>query len=510
MSESNKEAGCNVDNTSHTHLPLTTPLEETQPIATIKEHTDQTQPSIKKNIAGTFEPFNIDPSQFESQLRHFRKHGYATDPLNPHRITGLVPQHEEVGDSHGGRDPGKAKKSKITDVTSEDWMGPWGKTEEHAAPSGPTPSAHAAHMHNLATATRIKVQMVTNSEDAYRLLPGEERSLFHGGRDEKDVMGKSYMDVPNDFVHMEEGQLTCYAPRRVTHTWSGHTKGVNVIRFLPNTGHLLLSGSQDARVKIWDVGRDRQCLRTFIGHSKPVKDVNFNVTGDKFLSLAYDKYIKVWDTESGRCIASMNHRALMYSAVFSPEHPSVLLAAAHDKCILQWDTRSPSTPTCSYDAHLDAINHISFTSPSQFISCSDDRTMRVWDYDVPAPKRVLQDPALPAIPTLAIKNDMLALQTFDDIIMTYQLTPNKFIRQRRTFTGHETLGYACQLSFSPDGRFLASGDGRGRVWVWDWNSGSNVRKLEGHDKVAICVAWHPQETNSLVSCSWDSTIKLWQ
>ena len=189
-------------------------------------------------------------------------------------------------------------------------------------------------------------------------------------------------------------------PGKLVHTWSGHTKGVNVIRFLPDTGHLLLSGSQDARVKIWDVGRDRQCLRTFIGHSKPVKDVSFSRTGEHFLSLAYDKFIKVWDTESGKCTASMSHRALMYSAAFSPENPNVLLAAAHDKCILQWDTRSPSTPTCSYDAHIDTVNHISFVNSSQFVSCSDDKTMRVWDCDIPAPRRVLQDPALPSIPTL--------------------------------------------------------------------------------------------------------------
>ena len=352
--------------------------------------------------------------------------------------------------------------------------------------------------------------MSSGSEDAYRIIPGEERSLFHGGGEERDALGRTYMDTPDDFVHAEGGQLTCYAPRRAVHTWSGHTKGVNVIRFLPRTGHLLLSGSQDARVKLWDVGRGRGCLRTFIGHSKPVKDVNFDKTGEHFLSLSYDKYIKVWDTESGKCISSMNHRALMYSAVFNPENPSVLLACTQDKSILQWDTRTPSTPTCTYDAHTDAVNHITFLTPNHFLSCSEDRTMRVWEVDVPAPRRVLQDPTLPAIPTLAIKDDMLALQTFDDVIMAYQLTSNKFIRQRRTFTGHETLGHACQPSFSPDTRFLASGDGRGRVWVWDWNSGNGVRRLEGHDKAVVCVAWHPQETNSLVSCSWDSTIKLWQ
>ena len=203
----------------------------------------------------------------------------------------------------------------------------------------------------------------------------------------------------HDFVHVEEGRLTCYAPRKVSsHLVWTHQRRQRHSLSTRGTGHLLLSGSQDARVKIWDVIRDRQCLRTFIGHSKPVKDVNFNRTGEHFLSLAYDKYIKVWDTESGKCTASMNHRALMYSAAFSPENPNVLLAAAQDKCILQWDTRSPSTPTCSYDAHIDAVNHISFVNSSQFVSCSDDKTMRVWDCDIPAPRRVLQDPALPCHP----------------------------------------------------------------------------------------------------------------
>lgn len=35
------------------------------------------------------------------------------------------------------------------------------------------------------------------------------------------------------------------------------------------------------------------------GHSKAVRDVCFNNNGTQFLSAAYDRYIKLWDTETG-------------------------------------------------------------------------------------------------------------------------------------------------------------------------------------------------------------------
>ena len=67
----------------------------------------------------------------------------------------------------------------------------------------------------------------------------------------------------------------------------GHTKGVQGIEFLPNTGHLLLSGGMDGKCKVWDVGSDRLVKRTFSGHEAGVRSVNFSNDGKSNLNPSF-------------------------------------------------------------------------------------------------------------------------------------------------------------------------------------------------------------------------------
>lgn len=460
-----------------------------------------TTPSTGRNIGGTFEAIsNINRLEFERQRRQFNQTGHALDPENAHRIVGQVDEQKALLQDKVARN---AKKVKADLADVEYWRGPWASKETQAL-TGPSAEERANHLHVVAEAARIKVH---NAEDGgFKLLPGEERSLFHG-KDERDYLGRTYMSAPEEFVEAEDA--LCFAPKRVVHTWSGHTKGVNAVRLLPGTGHLLLSAAQDARVKLWSVYGDRACLRTFIGHSKPVKDVVFDATGRSFVSVAYDRWLKAWDTETGQCTASIEHRGLLYCARFSPRSADTILAGAQDKRVLQWDLRSRQL-VLSYDQHTDAVNTITFLDDDRFMTTSEDRSVRIWECGVPQTQRMLYEPGLPQIPAVALhpSKDFIAMQTFDDSVLTFSI--DKWLKQRRTFSGHETLGYSCQLAFSPDGRFLASGDGRGRVFVWDWQNGSVVRKLDGqHEKVAIGVAWIPHQPSCLISSSWDGTIKLW-
>ena len=60
-------------------------------------------------------------------------------------------------------------------------------------------------------------------------------------------------------------------------------------------------------LQIWEVYNERRCIRTYSGHKQAVRDITFNNSGKEFLSCGYDRYIKLWDTETGEEVQTPHH-----------------------------------------------------------------------------------------------------------------------------------------------------------------------------------------------------------
>jgi pre-mRNA-processing factor 17 len=71
--------------------------------------------------------------------------------------------------------------------------------------------------------------------------------MEHHAKLNPEQMGRPFTAPPPDLKNTDH---TCYIPKRCIHTFYGHTKGVQVIRFYPRYGHLLLSGSMDNKVSL--------------------------------------------------------------------------------------------------------------------------------------------------------------------------------------------------------------------------------------------------------------------
>ena len=80
----------------------------------------------------------------------------------------------------------------------------------------------------------------------------------------QDYQGRSFLHPPQDLgINLKSGEppAKCFIPKRQIHTWTGHSKGIAVIRWFPGSAHLILSGSMDTKVKLWEVYNKRRCIR---------------------------------------------------------------------------------------------------------------------------------------------------------------------------------------------------------------------------------------------------------
>ncbi|CAL5368521.1 unnamed protein product [Camellia sinensis] len=311
-----------------------------------------------------------------------------------------------------------------------------------------------------------------------------DKSTFHG-KEERDYQGGSWIAAPKDAKATNDH---CYIPKRLVHTWSGHTKGVSAIRFFPKHGHLIELAGMDTKVKIWDVFNSGKCIRTYMGHSKAVRDIWFCNDGTQFLTAGYDKNIKYWDTKTGQGISAFSTGKIPYVVRLNPDEDkqNILLAGMSDKKIVQWDMNT-----------------------GRFVTSSDDKPLRVWEFGIPVVIKYISEPHMQSMPAISLhpNTNWLAAQSLDNQILIYSTRERFQLNNKKRFAGDIVAGYACQVNFSPDGHFVMSRDGEGKCWFWDWKSCKVFRTLKCLEGVCIGCERHTFEQSKVATCGWDGLIK---
>lgn len=497
------------------------------------KNTDGNALKRKNVLTGNAQEAVISDATFNTQHRTFQSRGFATDPSANGAFVGDLTSIQK----YAGKDvvqvrPSKEesaalrrKRQKVGDAGIVDgegaYRGPWASWrgddeayEDEAAIAGEELASDEEWVEEAIVPAKAE-PMTKASTDYQDDLSTAETTEFHG-ESMHDYQGRTYMHVPRDLdidLEKELGTTKNYVPKKLIHTWRSHTKAINALRFFPNSGHLLLSASADCKVKLFDVYGQKELLRSFSGHTKSVTDVDFNPIGTQFLSASYDRMMKLWDTETGKCISRFTTGKIPHVIRFNPslDTPHDFLCGTSDNKIVQFDTRSGEM-TQEYDHHLGPVNTITFCDENRrFITTSDDKSLRAWEYNIPVPIKFVAEPYMfPMVRACAHPSGKsVAFQSGDNQIVVYASTDRFRQNRKKSFRGHNNAGYAIDVSISPDGQLVASGDQSGFVCFFDWKTSKMWHKIMAHESACTRVQFHPQESSKVATAGLDGVIKYW-
>ncbi|KAF4946294.1 hypothetical protein FGADI_11286 [Fusarium gaditjirri] len=125
--------------------------------------------------------------------------------------------------------------------------------------------------------------------------------------------------------------------RAILKTWTQHKQPVWTTKFSPTELTTLLSASDDKTVRLWDLPSNDPTT-TFVGHSDYVRCANFmpGTMSNMIVSGSYDSTVKLWDPRAGRnsAVMTFKHASPIEDVLSMPTGTAVLAAAGESISVL--------------------------------------------------------------------------------------------------------------------------------------------------------------------------------
>jgi len=270
-------------------------------------------------------------------------------------------------------------------------------------------------------------------------------------------------------------------------------------------GRLLATGDADGRVRIWEASTGREQV-ALVGHSNPSRFVAFDADGKHLLSGKTD-----WNlaSGSGHRIYPNSKRSLGY---LSPNGSLLAEPSVNDSTIQVWDVATQRLLK-TLSAQSESIPYrIAFSPDSRLLAATYGLSAAQKQKEVrrPTAPNQLRD-AMKAMSKgmgatdRGAKNiemaDLIPQPASNDItrqVRIWDLASGLQIQTLAADTeGFLQVGSIGSISFSPDGRYLASGTSSGQIKLWDvstWREADNI--AINAKNAAGTPNWFPNPLNS--------------
>ena len=350
--------------------------------------------------------------------------------------------------------------------------------------------------------------------------------------------------------------------------FTGPRGGVNAVAFHPDGKRLAVAGSEV--VEVWDLETARK-LHDLRGHKKWVYCVAYSPDGKWLATGGWDRTVKLRDAATGaEALTIFAQEGFVLSLAFSPDSRN-LVTTSEDRSIRLWDVPS-GRRLGAFHGHSDFVQAVAFRPDGrEVVTGGADASIRFWDLKTSRPVVVEQDGWVYQLafrrdglrvlsggskvegwnPFTGELDTSLAGTKFEKLPAGFvpppsdsQRTPltspdgKLVVRQGRKWASygfgviasrskqhnaleiiekasgrvvHTLTGHSADVtavSFSPDGRRLATASFDRTVKLWDVQTGEDVFTLRGHTAGLSNLAFSP-DGNLIISGGGDDTARVW-
>jgi len=324
-------------------------------------------------------------------------------------------------------------------------------------------------------------------------------------------------------------------------SWPAHSPFTKALAVTP-LGDKAISSGADGQVAVWDARRGRG-LQTF--QAPGATCVALTADGTIGLAGCKDGTLRCWNLENGENLGVLEAHADVVSSLAVSPDGRFALSGSHDRTVRLWDLRrfnkhSPEKqigelsalvlsdsdnavaggddgrlwffdtpgrlPRATIERHTGAVTDLAMAADQeQIVSVGDDNTCRVWDRRSGEMLALLECESSPVSLHLSpdARHALVATQFGDLTLLDLE---------RRVQLGHfraeqGLMGRTFPIALLGDGKHALC-TSKASVVLWEIESGSILRRFEGHESRISVFLVTPDE-KTLLSGSYDGTLRVW-
>ena len=255
-------------------------------------------------------------------------------------------------------------------------------------------------------------------------------------------------------------------------------------------GRHFYTASTDKTVGVFD-SQTCQRIKRLKGHTLYVNSCHPARRGPPLIvSGSDDCTVRVWDQRYRSSVVNMN-AIYQVTAVSFGDNSDQVISAGIDNSLKVWDTRKPEKPILEMTGHNDTVTGMALSPCGSFVLTNAmDNTLRVWDV-----RPFATGERCTKIFTGHQHNFEKVCKHFF-VVMHLASVKNIFSSQN-----------LLHCAWSPDGELVSAGSADRFVYIWDTNTRKIMYKLPGHLGSVNDVDFHKVEP-IILSASSDKQIYL--